>query len=437
MTIFFLKIQKAVNEGAVHIFSTTVLNKIIAVLTNIVVVRILTKDEFGYFSYAYNIVMILMSFSGLGTSTAILQYGCESKNKSQWLKKEKMLVLVGFLSSLLFSIGTLLYALFVPLSVAGGKWILVSLAFLPIIQYYFTYLSMKFRVLEKNKEYALITNLQSVSYFVAACLGGMAFSVAGTVLGRYLGYFVPVIVGICLLKKEIKEVNEARINMHCKEEMKYSFWVLLNNVSSSIYYYFDVLIIGIVLSDVVALADYKVATQIPTALVAIPMAIATFVYPKFVRQQDNPQWILKNYHLVQLSVGALNLVITVCVVLLAPFIISVIYGDDYIGAVYPFRILMFSYFMSGTFRTLTGHILSMLHQVKANFGLGIIGCIVNICATFVLVKAYGGIGAAYATLIVVVVESFASSVYFYWYIRKKKLRELEALEKITEIIDEI
>ena len=89
MANVFPMIQRVIREGALHIFSTTVLNKIIAMLTNIVIVRVLTKAEFGYFSYAYNIVMIVAAFSSLGMTNAVLQYGCESTDQKVWHRKEK------------------------------------------------------------------------------------------------------------------------------------------------------------------------------------------------------------------------------------------------------------------------------------------------------------------------------------------------------------
>ena len=413
------KFRNAIRQGMLHIFSTTVLNKIIAMLTNVVLVRVLTKNEFGYFSYAYNIVVIIASFSSLGVTNAILQYGCESTDKGAWVKKEKTLFAIGLVSNLVCSVCTLLYALFVPLSMPEGKWVLAVLSFIPMAHFLFSYVTMKMRVLEKNKEYALVTNLQSFAYFIAACLGGYLFSIQGTTVGRYIGYFVPVFIGFCLIRKDFSSVKNATLTRDCKEEIKYSFWVLLNNASSSVFNYFGVLIIGIVVSDAGVLADYRVATQIPTALVALPMAIATFIYPKFVRNQDNPKWIIKNYHLVQVGLGAINLFILIGSIVLAPWIIKIMYGADYVNAVYPFRVLMVSYFVSGTFRTLTGHVLSMLHQVKALFFLGISACVVNIVADFVLIKIYGSVGAAYATLMVVIVESLISTAYFYWFLRKK------------------
>ena len=419
MANVFPMIQRVIREGALHIFSTTVLNKIIAMLTNIVIVRVLTKAEFGYFSYAYNIVMIVAAFSSLGMTNAVLQYGCESTDQKVWHRKEKTLFLLSLISNLICSVGTLIYALFVPLSMPEAKWILATLSFFPVAQFFFTYITMKLRVLERNKEYALVTNLQSVAYFIAACLGGYLFSLLGTTLGRYVGFLVPVLAGAYLMRKELKEVRSAKITKDCKEEVKYSFWVVLNNAFSSVFNYFGVLILGIVVADATVLADYRVATQIPTALVAIPMAVATFIYPKFVRNQENPKWISKNYRLVQLGLGALNLLILIGAWVLAPWIIRIMYGADYASAVYPFRVLMVSYFITGTFRTLTGHVLSMLHQVKPLFYLGVVGCVVNIVVDYVMIKAWGSIGAAYATLLVVIFESVVDGAYLYYFLRKK------------------
>lgn len=415
-------LKRALKQGLLHIFSTTVINKILAMLTNIVIVRVLTKAEYGYFSHAYNIVMIVATFSSLGMTNAILQYGCESTDQKVWHRKEKTLFLLSLISNLICSVGTLIYALFVPLSMPEAKWILATLSFFPVAQFFFTYITMKLRVLERNKEYALVTNLQSVAYFIAACLGGWLFSLYGTTIGRYVGFLIPVLVGAYLMRKELKEVRLAKITKDCKEEVKYSLWVLLSNASTSVFSYFDVFVIGIVVADAVVLADYRVASQIPTALAAIPMAIATFIYPKFVRNQNNPQWVLRNYKRVQIGLGVLNFFIVIGAWALAPWIIRIMYGPDYASAVYPFRILMLSYFFAGTFRTITGHVLSMLHQIKPAFYLGVIGCLVNILADFLMIKAWGSIGAAYAMLFVVIFGSALNGGYFYWYMKRKAVR---------------
>ena len=57
------KLKIVYKDGLAHIFSTTVLNKVIGMLTSIVIIRIFTKEEYGNFSYAYNIVATLISFS--------------------------------------------------------------------------------------------------------------------------------------------------------------------------------------------------------------------------------------------------------------------------------------------------------------------------------------------------------------------------------------
>lgn len=381
-------------------------------LTNVIVVRVLTKEDYGNFSYAYNIVNTIIAFSSLGTTLALLQYGLEIKDEEKRLSVEKLLICIGFLSNLLFSIGTLFYALFVPLSMPEGKTMLVVLSFLPLIQFVFTIISTELRIQQKNKLYAIITIIQSSAYFLGACLGAYLFKTIGTTFGRYFGYIVPIAVGLFLVRSQIVKLKKVKTERDCKGPIKYSFWVLLNNASSAVFYHLDVLIIGMIVADATILADYKVATQIPTALTIIPVAICTFIYPKFVEHRDDFHWLRINFFKVQLCLCLFNAIVSVICIIFAPFIIKVIYGEGYENAVNIFRLLIISFFISGTFRTYVGHVMSMLHEVKANFYIGICACVLNIIGDYFLIKYYGSVGAAYATISVVVFESIALMIYF-------------------------
>ena len=50
------------------------INKLISLLLSIVIVRILSKEEYGLFSFAFNKVSIIMVFSGFGITSGILQF---------------------------------------------------------------------------------------------------------------------------------------------------------------------------------------------------------------------------------------------------------------------------------------------------------------------------------------------------------------------------
>ena len=46
------KIRWMIDKGAVHILGTNVANKVLSFFTNILIVRFLTKTEYGVFGYA-------------------------------------------------------------------------------------------------------------------------------------------------------------------------------------------------------------------------------------------------------------------------------------------------------------------------------------------------------------------------------------------------
>ena len=56
------KAESLKTTGFFHIFGSSVINKIIAFLSNIIIVRIISKAQFGEYSYALNIVSFVLLF---------------------------------------------------------------------------------------------------------------------------------------------------------------------------------------------------------------------------------------------------------------------------------------------------------------------------------------------------------------------------------------
>ena len=406
------RIKKYIQDGLLHIFSTSVINKIVSLLTNVVIVRIISKSDYGNFSYAYNIITTIMVVSGIGIIPAQLQYGCEITDEIKRKKVEKTLFIIGLVSNIVFSVGTLIYSSFAPLKVEEARSLLQLMSFLPVPVYLYSAINTEMRIIRMNKPYAWSTNIQTISYFAFACLGGYLFSTTGTSVGRYLGYIPAIIYGIIVLREHLKEYSGIKGEKHISPYLKFAFWAVMTNAASSLLYHLDVLVVGMVTTDADTIASYKVATQIPTALLIVPLSIITYVYPKFVRHRNDPLWLKSRFRKMQLYVGGLNAFISAAAIFLAPFVIAIIYGDQYEDATQIFRMLMFSYFLSATFKVLYGNVLGMLHKVKANFWISVFSCIVNIIADYFLIKEYGSVGAAVATITVVVVESVCAGLYF-------------------------
>ena len=81
------QLKKIYASGALHIIIGTFSTKFVAFFGSIVVVRILTKEEYGLVSYIENIYNYALIFSGFGLSYAILRYvvlGTNNKEKKQY-----------------------------------------------------------------------------------------------------------------------------------------------------------------------------------------------------------------------------------------------------------------------------------------------------------------------------------------------------------------
>lgn len=255
------------------------------------------------------------------------------------------------------------------------------------------------------------------------CLGAWFFGIAGTAVGKYLSYLMPIVIGFCWMKKhDSAAAGDAFIlpSVKKKEMVKYGLLIVLTNSVSSVLSYFDTYLVGKIITDEIVLADYKVATVIPHALNFIPICCMTMIYPYFVEQKDDKKWIIKNTHKIQLLLGVISLAISVGGFLLAPYIIRFVFGEQYITAVPVFRVLMLTFFISCTFRIPIGNVLTMMHLVKVNFWLSVAECGVNIVADVILIKKLGSIGAAYATFFITVLSSVLSGIYFHLFLSRKK-----------------
>lgn len=415
--------EKLYQIGFAHVFTTSVINKLLSLVTNMVIVRVMSKSDYGFYSYAYNIVTIVLIASDLGTRMARFQYCCETNDPAERRAITRFLMRIGTISNVLFSVGTFMYATFLPLSIPGGKFALQMLSGVYLFQYCYDQTCYGFRIEKDNKKYALLTNINSIGYGAMVCIGAWLFGIAGTAVGKYISYLMPIVIGFYWMKERgsASVENGFVLTTDKKKEMvKYGLLIVLTNSVSSVLSYFDTYLVGKIITDEIVLADYKVATVIPHALNFIPICCMTMIYPYFVEQKDDKKWIKKNTHKIQLLLGIISLAISAGGFLLAPYIIRIVFGEQYITAIPVFRVLMLTFFISCTFRIPIGNVLTMMHLVKVNFWLSAAECSVNIVADIILIKKLGSIGAAYATFFITVLSSVLSFGYFQLFLNRKR-----------------
>ena len=397
-------------RGFFHILGSTFLNKIVAFLANIAIVRILSKNDYGVFSGAFNVFFIVFLFYGFGITLGVLYFcskdisGEEKKNYYAWSLR------FGFWTDLLLSIAILVYGLFFNVGIEEMRKYIISLSALPMIAFLFEYYSVILRAEKDNKKYALYLNLHSVMYAGFAIVGALLFGIAGTIAGRYLAYIIAAVIGHFWCRK-YTDFRPGKLEDSVRRDLtKYSVKAGITSALNVILYRIDVAVIAMVVADASVLASYKTGAQLPENLTFVPRSLMLYFVPLFVQHLGNRDWIRRKTKEIYLAVTGIGVLLAIFVYAFAPFIVRLLWGEAYLDAVPCMRILTISFVLL-SIRITSTSILLALKRAGYTMAVSIITGTVNIGLDILLTMKYGSIGAAWATLIVTFLAAALSFPY--------------------------
>lgn len=416
-------IKKVISTGFGHIFGANVINQVIAFVSNFIVIRVLSKSDYGIYSYAFNIYSFLAMANGFGMEPACLQVCSEKmqteKNADRYLKFG-MLAGSGF--NVFLGMLIVLGALYLPLPLEGVNDILILFAALPLLYTFFNFIQTYFRYNMMNVEFSKCSVINTALILVASVAGAYLLQASGTILFRELAYVLSILCAIWIYRFPIKRIfRAAAITLEEKKDiLKLSVISMLNTATGQLYYLVDVFLVGWIITDETIVASYKTATIIPNALLFIPAALVVYIYPFFSQRQGDKQWVKQKYFLLLKYFSIVNALISACLIVFAPVIIKIVFGSQYLDAVPAFRILSLSYFFTATFRKITGNLLVTQRKLQFNVWLGLGESVLNIISNWVLIHLMGAVGAAVTTLIICIITSAISVAYFVRYLNKEE-----------------
>ncbi|MFN4201322.1 MAG: oligosaccharide flippase family protein [Fervidobacterium gondwanense] len=405
-----------VKNGFIHIFSANLINRIIQFGISVVIARIISKESFGQFSYALNILNFFLLLDGLGISSGLLQFGSKAKENNEALSFLKFSLLVGASFNILLALSIFAFTIFFDLPIAGSRRFLQMLSFIPFVTVIFNVFQSFTRARLMNKQFSILTVFNTMMLFVFTTVCGLLFDVTGLVVARYTAFVLSIFLALGLLRYQLtgfKNVDIPEKNIQ-RNFLTFSIVSMLTNSISQTLYLIDTFLIGLMIRSETIVATYKVSTLIPFSLFFIPASIMTFAYPYFAKYSDDKMFVKHYYRKLTWGLFALNSVISLLLIAFAPFVIRLVFGSNYLDAVIPFRILSFGYLIAGTFRIPSGNLIASLGKVKVNFYNAVISGIANVILDILLIKYYGAVGAAIATALIFVISSVVSG----WYLNK-------------------
>lgn len=413
--------SKLGNTGFFHVFGSTAINKIIGFASGIVLVRLISKSEYGVYSYAYNLLTFFMIACGFGAVSGILQMCSEQRDEEEKKQLYAYASRSSFFLNCALSVVILLVAFFIPLKIEGANFCLGMMAFLPIFSYTYEMQAIYLRTQRRNKEFSYSNSFSTLIIFLLSCVLAYLFHVEGLVAAKYIAFIVSSVFVIWRCRVGYPVTKRVQI----APEIRKQFWgistiSMLNNGLSSMMNMLGVFILGVVIPDSTVVASYKLATNIPTALAFIPAAFVTYIYPYFALHREDKMWVKKKYMLVAGALAVLCSLIALGMFLFAPFIIKLLFGEIYLDAVPSFRVLCISFAVTAVFRTLPGSILVTQRKLKFNLFTAAVSSTINTVLNVIFITRWQSIGAAYATLVTVIITGILDTGYLAYILNRKK-----------------
>jgi len=124
--------ENLLEKGFFHIFSANVINKFILFGISFILVRTLSKDDYGNWAYAMNNISFFLLFSGLGVNNGVLYYGALTEDKNKRQSFFKFALNFGIIFNLIVAIILLISTYVLDNPLEGSRVILRYLFLLPL-----------------------------------------------------------------------------------------------------------------------------------------------------------------------------------------------------------------------------------------------------------------------------------------------------------------
>lgn len=323
------------------LFGGNVLSAFLGFVYTLFVARTLSVEDFGIFSAATNLVVILTSLTDLGISSGAVNFVSHYRSKKQFSKSReyiKAATVIRFGITLAISSVVILLASYVSKNMLAtsdpsvAMWvgiISISLA-LPMLFPFILQAQKKFlsSVISDNSLYLsrLIFSMGFMILF-GITLGNSLFSFA-------LGGVVGTVIGILFLKPKFLFSKPTKISY--QKLLKFSGWIGVNRIISSVSGRLDVQMLATMVGAT-ATGLYSIPNRLAGFVIVLTSSFSGVLAPRltsFSDKENEKKYILKaTLALLPIVAGLIFWII-----IAKPFIV-ILFGDKYLEAVPVFQAL--------------------------------------------------------------------------------------------------
>lgn len=359
-------------------------------VTTMLIARYLGPEKYGTITYTYSYVFIFTSIASLGLNDIVVKELLD-KNNNKCEVLGTMLVMKTFAS--IISIG-LVYLVITSISNSSIVVTITMLQSLSLIFQMFDSLTYYYQSELLFKEVAIITILAYGLTTIFRVVGLInKYDTEWFALAVSLDFlFVSILNIFVYFKSGLKLRFSSKL---VKPLLSKSYNYIFASIMINIYSRVDTILLGKII-DETSVGYYTAATTICNAWPFVLQAIIDTSRPIIIDlfDKDKSEYE-KRYRQLYASIFYISIFVAILITIFSNLIINIIYGNDYMPAVLPLRIVClgtaFSYF--GVAR---GIWMQCEEKIRYEKIIYLFGAIINILLNIVLINLYGIAGAAIA-----------------------------------------
>lgn len=388
-------------------------------LFTLFVARSLSISDFGIFSAAINLVVILASLADIGISTGSVNFVSTHTAKGEHEKADqytKASFIIRLAVVLVTSALVIIFAPFVSKTFLATRDPMIAIwsAVLPIFIFpdlFFPY------ILQAKKKFLHSTIIDNVFYiarllFVLAfyVVGGLTMSKAFWAFGA--GFVFSLVFIFIYLKSDFLRSRPGKEEY--KNLLKYSGWIGVNRIISSVSGRLDIQMLAAI-AGATATGLYSIPSRLASFIVILTSSFSSVLAPRltgFGNKENEKRYILKSLiALLPITAG-----VVLWIIIAKPFVLA-LFGEKYLESVPVFQALALAQI---PFLFTAPSVSAIIYSMKKTIYIGTFSFF-QIAAIFLLnfflIPKYGVFGPTITlgvTNIILAVYSWVIVIKYYW-----------------------
>ena len=406
-----------INRSGSYVLFSTMAARVLSFLGSWIALQLIEAKELGVILFAYGIVQFIIPIGGFGLHQSLIRYGALLKSEDEKQQLFSYVLKKGIVASIAIILVLVGIGYLIPFQFdkTYGYFSILSLSILTV--FILEIIKIQFRLQHKNSLYAI------TEFWYNIILTGLIFGFSYLFQG--MGYIIALIVSPVLTALFfIKKLN---VKLHIKNNLKitnlsfwkYGFFGGLSSVVTQLLILIDIILIGYLIDDPVAVTNYRYISIIPFSLLFLPRVFITTDFVTFtekIHQKDYINRYIKNY---MLFFGVVSILLLLFSYFFAEQILY-IFGVEYMDYADSFLILIMGIVGIYIFRGLFGNLLSSIGKIELNYYIISIAIVINVISNYYLIPLYGIKGAAITSAILMWFTGILSWLSFLYFFRKNR-----------------